>query len=153
MCAVSGGEVYRVKYWLESIRIFRAPTGDDSVAKKTMQDVARSLLRECPDLRRSSLATRRIDVVFTEPLPRPSPLRTPNYSERQTSLKDETPQRYRTWTDRSGRFAVEARIVGVIGPRLKIERKDSRKVLTVDRDRLSEEDQEYVRQYLRRVDR
>jgi hypothetical protein len=57
---------------------------------------------------------------------------------------------YRTWTDRSGRFRVEARIVSVMGPRVRIERKDTGKAITTDRDKLSEEDQEYVSDFLRR---
>jgi hypothetical protein len=50
----------------------------------------------------------------------------------------------RVWTDSSGTYRIEARLVDFVDGKVRIERKDG-KVLTLPLDRLSEADQEYVK--------
>jgi len=54
-------------------------------------------------------------------------------------------QPFRTWTDRTGKYRVEARLVMVGQTQITIERRDGKKV-TVPIERLSESDAEYVRE-------
>jgi WD40 repeat protein len=60
--------------------------------------------------------------------------------------KSAEPAEVRTWTSADGKFTVEARFLGLVGASIRLERKDTGKVVVVPLRQFSPDDQAYVRE-------
>jgi len=58
------------------------------------------------------------------------------------------PREVRVWTDATGKFSIEARLVSVMSGRAKLTREDGSEI-AVEIAKLSEADQRYIRQQMR----
>jgi len=58
--------------------------------------------------------------------------------------------RYRNWTDSTGEFSIAAKFIEFKSDQVHLERKDNRKTIEVPISRLSEEDQKWVRDEIKR---
>lgn len=64
----------------------------------------------------------------------------------KTPAKSAVPAEVRTWTSADGKFTVEARFLGLAGASIRLERKDTGKVVVVPLKQFSPADQAYVRE-------
>jgi hypothetical protein len=84
-------------------------------------------------------------VVPIEPTPTPEPTIVETTTPEERQLEEARAKfSWRTWSDRSGKFKTEARLVSSNSTKVTVEKRDG-KIIEVARDKLSDEDQQYLK--------
>lgn len=115
--------------------------------KDTDSKVNEFVLREVPDEVLQEHLNPSGSSKTSEDAAAPKTVATDDKAKKTTSNSDETPKRdaFRNWTDKTGKFTIDAQLVEVVDEKVILKRRDG-SILTVPMASLSKADQDFLKQ-------